>query len=141
ANQIVAYLAVFGASIALAGMFPERWPAVVGGITMAATVISGYALLVKVFPATFDASDTVGRLGAPFDYWNATGLIAALGLPACLWAGARRDRSRAGRALAPPAITVLLTVGVLSYSRSAILATLAGVGLWFALVPLRLRGA
>jgi Tfp pilus assembly protein PilF len=140
-NQIVAYLAVFGGSIALARLFPERWPAVLGGIAVAATVISGYALLVKVFPATFDANDTVGRLGAPFDYWNASGLIAALGLPACLWGGARRERARALRALAPPAIAILGTVIVLSYSRGALLAAVIGLACWFIAVPLRLRGA
>ena len=141
ANQIVSYLAVFAGAILLARLFPARWPALLGAIAFVATVISGYALLVKVFPATFDASDTVGRLGAPFDYWNATGLIAALGLPACLWAGARRERTRALRALAPPAIAVLSTVIVLSYSRGALLAALIGLIVWFGLVPLRLRGA
>jgi hypothetical protein len=141
ANQIVAYLAVFGASVALARQFGEHWPAVVGGIAVAATVISAYALLVKVFPATFNASDTSGRLGAPFDYWNATGLIAALGLPACLWAGARRERARALRALAAPAIAALGTVIVLSYSRGALVAAVIGLVCWFVAVPLRLRAA
>jgi hypothetical protein len=140
-NQIVAYLAVFGGSIALARLFPERWSAVLGGIAVTATAVSGYALLVKVFPATFNASDNVGRLGAPFDYWNATGLIAALGLPPCLWGGARRERARALRALAPPAIAILGTVVVLSYSRGALLAAVIGLACWFIAVPLRLRGA
>ena len=48
---------------------------------------------------------------------------------------------RRSRALAPPAIAVLVTVVVLSYSRSAVLASVAGLALWFAVVPLRLRGA
>ncbi|HEY2768928.1 MAG TPA: O-antigen ligase family protein [Solirubrobacteraceae bacterium] len=141
ANQIASYLAVFGGAIILARLFSERWPALVGAIAVLTAVIAGYALLVKVFPTTFDASDTVGRLGAPFDYWNATGLIAALGLPTCLWAGARRDRGRALRGLAPPAIAVLGTVIILSYSRGALLAAVVGLICWFALVPLRLRGA
>lgn len=141
ANQIASYLAVFGGAIVLARLFSERWPALVGGIALLTTVIAGYALLVKVFPAAFDSSDTVGRLGAPFDYWNATGLIAALGLPACLWAGARHERARALRGLAPPAIAVLGTVIILSYSRGALLAAVIGLICWFALVPLRLRAA
>jgi hypothetical protein len=141
ASQIVSYLAVFGGAIILARLFGERWPALVGGIAVLTTVIAGYALLAKVFPATFDSSDTVGRLGAPFDYWNATGLIAALGVPACLWAGARRERARALRGLAPPAIAVLGTVIILSYSRGALLAAVVGLICWFAFVPLRLRGA
>ena len=106
-----------------------------------ATALSAYALLVKVFPATFAPTDSLGRLSAPFGYWNATGLIAALGLPACLWVGARRDAAPALRGLVPPAIAVLVSVVVLSYSRSAVLASIAGLALWFAVVPMRLRGA
>ena len=141
ANRTLSYLAVFGGALALARLLPERWSAVVGAIVVLTTVIGFYALLAKVFPATFDASDTFGRLRVPFDYFNAAGLIAALGLPACLWAGARRARTHALRALAVPAIAVLATVVALSYSRGALLVALLGVAVWFATVPLRLRGA
>jgi hypothetical protein len=141
ANLTLSYLAVFGAGIALARLFPERWAALLGGVGVAAVAVSGYALLVKVFPASLDAQATLGRLRAPFDYWNATGLMAALGLPACLWAGARHAPGRLVRALAPGAIAILVTVVVLSYSRSAVLAALVAGVIWFAFVPLRLRGA
>ncbi len=141
ANRTLSYLAAFAGAIALARLFPERWPGVVGAIALTATLASAYALLVKVFPATLDPQETLGRLVAPLDYWNATGLIGALGLPACLWAGARTDRGRALRVLSVPAFALCVTVVVLSYSRSALLATVIGVGCWFAFVPLRLRGA
>jgi hypothetical protein len=141
AGRTVSYLAVFGSGIALARLAPARWPGLLGAIAATATVLAGYALLVKVFPSTLDPADTFGRLRAPFDYFNATGLIGALGLPACLWSGARRDRARALRAAAVPAIAILATATVLSYSRGALLAALAGLVLWFAVVPLRLRGA
>ncbi len=141
ANRTLSYLAVFGGGAALARLWPARWPALVGAIAMLATVISGYALLVKVFPATLDPSDPFGRLRAPFEYWNATGLLAALGLAPCLWAGARPMRARWPRALAVPAISILLTVIVLSYSRGALLVAVVGLAFWFATVPMRLRGA
>jgi hypothetical protein len=141
ANRTLAYLAVFATGLALARLLPERWAAVVGGVAIAATVVSGWALLVKVFPGTLDAGDVFGRLRAPFGYWNATGLMAALGLPACVWIGARREGGRITRALSPPAIAVLVTVIMLSYSRSALVAAVIGVGVWFCIVPLRLRGA
>lgn len=141
ANRTLAYLAVFGVGIAVARVFPERWPALLGAVALLTVVISGYALLVKVFPATFAPTDSLGRLSAPFGYWNATGLIAALGLPPVLWLGARRGGPPALRAAAPPAIALLVSVVVLSYSRSAVLAAVAGSALWFAVVPLRLRGA
>jgi O-Antigen ligase len=139
ANQALAYLAAFAGAVALARLAPGRWRALVGALAVLATVLSGYALLVKVFPGTLDAGDTLGRLQAPFGYWNVTGLIAALGLPPCLWAGARRDRGRALRALTVPAVGLLISVIVLSYSRSAVLVALIGLGIWLAIVPLRLR--
>ena len=100
----------------------------------------GYALLAKVFPATLNAGDHYGRLRVPFSYWNATGLMAALGLPACLWAGARpgrrprgssarRSRDR-GAAHGPDAVLLARRADRRASSVSAC---------WFALVPLRLR--
>ena len=141
ANRTLAYLAAFGAALALARLVPARWRAVVGAVGGVAVVVCGYALLAKVFPATLNAGDTLGRLRVPFSYWNATGLMAALGLPACLWAGARSDAGRALRALSVPAIAVLATVLILSYSRGALIAAVIGLGCWFALVSLRLRAA
>jgi O-Antigen ligase len=141
ANRTVSYLAVFAGALALARLFPERWPAIVSGVALVAVALSAYALLVKVFPATFDPQGSLVRLHTPFDYWNATGLMAVLGLPGCLWAGARRRRPRIVGALVVPSIAILLTVVILSYSRSALLAAVVATGCWFALVPLRLRGA
>jgi hypothetical protein len=141
AGRTASYLAAFGGALALARFVPARWPAVVGAIAAVAALISLFALLVKVFPETLDPNETFGRLRAPFDYFNATGLIGALGLPACLWAGARREPTRVLRALSVPAIAILGTVIVLSYSRGALLVTVLGVAVWFAVVPLRLRGA
>ena len=144
ANQMLAYLATFAGAAALARLAPRRWPALVGAIALTMTALAGWALLVKVFPATLASGNTYGRLLAPYGYWNAVGLSAALGLPCCLWLGARRSARRgdAGRrlaGLAAPAIGVLISVIVLSYSRSADLAAAVVVGLWLAFVPLRLR--
>lgn len=140
-NRSVSYLAAFAGAIALVRLIPGRWRGVIGAVAAATTLLSAYALLVKVFPGTFDATDPVGRIKAPFDYWNATGLMAAMGLPACLWCGARREGSAVARALTVPAVAILLTALILSYSRSALAAAIVGLGLWFALVPLRLRAA
>ena len=113
----------------------------IGGIATAATVVCGYALLAKVFPATFDPLDTLGRLSLPLGYWNAIGLIAALGIPACLWAGSRRDHAPWLRALSVPAIAILIAALVLSYSRGALAAAVIGSGVWFVFAPVRLRAA
>ena len=139
ANRTLSYLAAFGAAVALARLAPARWPALVWAVGTVAVVTCGYALLAKVFPATLNAGDPLGRLRVPFSYWNATGLMAGLGLPACLWAGARPAVSRWLRALTVPAIAVLVTVLMLSYSRGALIAVVIGLACWFVFVPFRLR--
>ena len=139
ANQLVAYFAAFAGAAALARTAPERWPGLVGGIAAGATVLCVWSLLAKVFPASLDPSNTRGRLLEPFGYWNAIGVVAALGLPACLWAGTRPSAPRLQRVICPPALTLGLTVVVLSYSRSAVLSAIVGCGLWLVLAPRRLR--
>src|SRR5207248_1907993 len=115
ANRTLSYLGAFAGAAALAKLAPDRWRAIVRAIGLFATALSAYALLVKVFPGTFDRTDSLGRLHAPFGYWNATGLVAAMGLPACLWAGTRSDASRVLGALSVPAIAILWITLVLSY--------------------------
>ncbi|MHB8658443.1 MAG: O-antigen ligase family protein [Solirubrobacteraceae bacterium] len=141
AGRTLSYLAAFAAAAALARVWPARWRALIGGVTLFAVLLSAYALLVKVVPGALDPHDTLGRLKAPFDYWNATGLLAALALPGCLWVGSRRTPGRVLRALSLPASAVCIAVVVLSYSRSAVLAAVAGVAVWLLWVPLRLRSA
>jgi hypothetical protein len=141
ATQTLAYLAVFAGAAAMARLYPERWPAVVIAVGAATVLLSGYALLVKVFPASLDAGDALGRLQSPFGYWNAIGVAAALGIVPCLWAGARRSSGRILPAVAVPGLALLISVVVLSFSRSAVLAGVLGAACWFALAPLRLRSA
>ena len=141
AGLMFAYSAVFGAAVALARAAPARWPAVIGGVTLAAVVVCGYALLTKVFPSWLDAHDIYARLQAPYGYWNATGLTAAIGVIGCIWLGARRQGHALLSALAYPAIGLLIVTLMLAYSRGALVALVVGLALWFAVVPLRLRGA
>ncbi len=141
AGLMFAYSAVFGAAVALARAAPGRWPAILGGVTLAAVIVCGYALLTKVFPARLDAHDIYARLQAPYGYWNATGLTAAMGVIGCMWLGARRSGHALLSALAYPAIGLLLLTLMLAYSRGALFALALGLALWFCIVPLRLRGA
>jgi O-Antigen ligase/Tetratricopeptide repeat len=141
AGRMLAYSGFFGASVLLAGAFPARWRAVLGGVTLAAVVVCGYALLTKVFPDQLDASDIYARLRAPYSYWNAIGLTAAMGAIGCMWLGARRAGHALLSALAYPAMGLLLLTLMLAYSRGALAALALGLALWFCIVPLRLRGA
>lgn len=140
-GRMLAYTLVFAAAVGLARGAPERWVAVIGSVTLAALVVCVYALLTKVFPAQLDAGDIYARLRAPYDYWNATGLTAAMGLIGCLWLGARRGGHALVRAAAYPAMGLLMVTLMLAYSRGALAAALIGVALWMCVVPLRLRGA
>ncbi len=141
ANQLLAYLSVFAGAVALGRIAPARWPALIGGLATAAAALCAWSLLAKVFPATLAPDNTFGRLLAPFGYWNAIGVSGALGLAPALWAGSRRAPGVILRGLSAPAITLMISVIVLSYSRSAVLAGVIGVGCWMAFVPLRLRSA
>ena len=106
-----------------------------GGITLAAVVVCGYALLTKVLPGQLDASDVYARLRAPYDYWNAIGLTAAMGVICCLWLGARRTGHAVLSALAYPAMGLMLVTLMLAYSRGALVALAVGLALWFCIVP------
>ena len=64
-----------------------------------------------------------------------------MGIVGCLWLGARRDGQPALNALAYPATGLCVVTMMLAYSRGALLALAIGLALWFAMVPLRLRGA
>ncbi|MDQ6811317.1 MAG: O-antigen ligase family protein, partial [Actinomycetota bacterium] len=141
AGRMFAYSGVFGASVALAGVTRARWPALLGGVILAAAVVCGYALLTKVFPDQLDAGDVYARLRAPYSYWNAIGLTAAMGAIGCLWLGARRSGHALLSALAYPLMGLMLVTLMLAYSRGALVALLVGLTLWFVIVPLRLRGA
>jgi hypothetical protein len=141
ASRTFAYLATFAGGIALVRLAPGRWAAVLNGISLACLLVCGWALLTKIFPGALAADETYARLREPFGYWNAVGLMAALGVPPLLWLAARRSGHPAANALAWPALGLMFTTIMLSYSRGSLLALLLGLALWFAVVPLRLRGA
>lgn len=141
ANRTLTYATVFAAAAALAHAVPGRWNAVLGALTLSAIVISAYAVLTKVMPDALNPGEIYSRLSEPFGYWNSVGLMAALGIPGCLWFGARRWGHQAVGALAYPALGLLVLTIMLAYSRGALAAAALGVAFWFATVPLRLRGA
>ena len=64
-----------------------------------------------------------------------------MGAIGCMWLGARRAGHALLSALAYPALGLLLLTLILAYSRGSLAALMIGLLLWFAVVPLRLRGA
>ncbi|MDX6642557.1 MAG: hypothetical protein QOD76_519, partial [Solirubrobacteraceae bacterium] len=141
ANRMLAYLAAFAGAVALARLVPWRWSSLTYAVMLACAVVCGYALATKVFPASLNPDETYARLREPFGYWNAVGVTSALAVPPLIWLGARREGHRVARSLAYAALGPLLVCLMLAYSRGALLAMAVGCGFWFAVVPLRLRGA
>ena len=141
ANRTITAFAMLATGVALVRLVPDRWRALLGGVLVAALLVSGFALLTKIFPSWLAEDETYGRLREPFEYWNAVGLTAAMGLPPAIWLGARRDGHAGLAALAYPAAGVLLLTILLAYSRGSILAAGIGLAVWFAVTPLRLRSA
>ncbi len=140
-SRALAWAAAFAIGVVLARIAGAWWEALLAAVVISAFVICGYALLTKIFPGTFAENEIYARLREPYDYWNAVGLTAALAVAPCLWLGARRTGHSAVNALAYPVMTVLLLTMLLAYSRGALLAAVVGGAFWFAVVPLRLRGA
>ena len=140
ANRTLSYLAAFGGGIALVRLAPERWSGVLGATLLACTIVSVYALTTKVFPGALAPDETYARLREPFGYWNAVGLMAALGIPGCLWLGrGARATRRSTRSPTRPAASCSSrscwpTRAARCWPRSW------AARFWFAVVPLRLRG-
>ncbi len=141
ANLVLAYAITFIAAVRVARLWPERWPALLGGVLLAGTIVCIAALATKVFPASLAATEIYSRLQGPFQYWNATGLLAAMTVPPALWLGSRRRGHAALNALAFPTLGLALVTLLLAYSRGALLALAIGLVVYFTAIPLRLRGA
>ena len=139
ANRALAYAFVFTAAVAAGNLFPGSLRGVLSGITLAAVVIVGYGLASRVWPESLGELEFYARLGQPFGYWNAVGVIAAIGLVGTVWFGTRRDVPARFAALAAPAGVLVITALLLTYSRSGLLAAAVVVALWLFVVPLRLR--
>jgi hypothetical protein len=139
AGRTLAYLAAFAGAVALARLAPDGAIAVARAVVLAAVAVCAYGLAARVWPASFDEVAFSGRIGQPFDYWNALAGMAALGVVPALWLGARRGGSALGRALAFPATGLLIATLLIAQSRGALAGAAVGCALWLAIVPLRLR--
>jgi hypothetical protein len=137
-NRTLAYVGAFAAGIAAVRLAPARWEPVLYGVLLALTVVSLYGLLTKVAPGWLAEDEIYGRLREPYGYWNAVGITAAMGIPLCLWLGTRPGPVLPA-ALAPALLGLLMVTMLLSFSRGSILAALAAVAIWLAVVPQRLK--
>ena len=136
-ERLVLYLGFFfAATVLLRGAGVRRWlePALVLG----AFVVIAYALAERLLPGAIEltrSKSAAGRLEQPISYWNALGLLGAIGLVLATRVAGDPGRERALRAAAAAA-GVALGLGVyLSFSRGALAAVAAGVLFLVALAP------
>jgi hypothetical protein len=127
---------LFVATVVLRGPQQRRWlePALVLG----AFVVIAYALSERLLPGLIEfarSESADGRLEQPISYWNALGLLAAIGLVLATRMAGDPERERWMRA-ASAAAGVALGLGVyLSFSRGALAAVAVGVLFLIALAP------
>ena len=113
-------------------------PRIAGGVLAAAGVVAGYALATRLFPDRFGYDLETGyQLARPLGYWNALGLLAALGIVLAL-AFAETD-ARALRVAAAALLPILATTLYFTFSRGALVALAVGLATTVAVHPRRLR--
>jgi hypothetical protein len=138
-GRTFAYLALFCAAVAAGRVAPRAAPTLLLALLIGAAVPVAFALASRVWPGALAENEVSNRLGQPFDYWNALGSVAAMAVPIAMWLGSRRTGSSTLRMLAYPAMGASILAILLTQSRGAAVAALAGAIVWFVLVPLRLR--
>jgi O-antigen ligase len=138
-NRALLYLLVavaFGlAGPALGGTRRLLW-----AVAVAAVAVCACALVTRLLPEVWsvEAGIEPDRLSYPVTYWNTLGLVAALGLIACLHLTASVRERGVARVLAAAAFPLLATALLLTFSRGAIAAVAVGAVAY--LVVARPRG-
>jgi hypothetical protein len=111
-------------------------------LALGTVAVVGYGVAQRALSDVLTADESVragGRLFTPIGYWNAEGLLAAIGVVLCASVFADRARPAALRVSALAAVP-MLSVGVqLSFSRVAIAAVLGGLLLLALLSPFSTR--
>ena len=100
------------------------------GLLAGIALVCCYALSERLLPGVVDLASSrsaAGRLEQPMTYWNAMGLLAALGLVLAVRGAGDPTRPEWGRTLAAAAAPVTGAVLMLTFSRGAIVAAFAGL--------------
>jgi hypothetical protein len=141
-GKVAAYLGLFALALAAQGRVAMRHA--INGVAAAIAVVGLLAVLYRLHPTWFSATDTDRffpqnrrRLNYPLGYWNALAALMAVGLPLVLQA-AGTARLLATRALAAAAIPVMALCAFLTVSRGGLGMVAVGVFVYLALSPERL---
>lgn len=119
---------VLGVAAVLLIVTRARLSALLSGITAGIAVVCAYALATRLFPERLAHVDdlALNRLARPVGYWNALGLLAAMG--ALLAVGfAARARTPATRGAAAAALVLFVPTLYFTFGRGAWIAFAAGL--------------
>jgi O-antigen ligase len=130
-DRVLLYLAalvLFGA----ARRAPDdlRW--LVRGLAAAALAVCTVALVTRLAPDVWPigANLSENRLSYPVTYWNALGLVAALGVVSCVHLAACGREPRVSRVLAAAAMPILAATLFFTLSRGAMAAAILGLAVY-----------
>jgi hypothetical protein len=130
------YVAGAAAVLLLARRGGSAW--LVGGVLGASAGVAAYALATRLFPDRFGYDFESGfQLARPLGYWNALGILTALGIVLAL--SFAEEGKRAVRIASAALLPVLATTLYFTFSRGALVALAAGLAVTIALHPRRLR--
>lgn len=143
AARLALYLGVF--VISLTAQRPGAFGRSVGAVGAAIVVISGLALLSRLYPDPFPVDPTAsflvggqGRLNYPLDYWNGLATFAAMGVPLMV-AVTTYARKILLQALAAAAVPLLALTAFYTLSRGGAGEIIVAVVVLIALIPRRLQ--
>ncbi|HYM57182.1 MAG TPA: O-antigen ligase family protein [Solirubrobacteraceae bacterium] len=137
AQRVALYAAGLLAAVLLLGAAPR---AVEPSLALGAAVVTGYALAARLLPGLVDQTPSrtaLGRLEQPLTYWNASGALAALGVLLCARLAGDESRPHGVRITAAAGAVPLGLAVTLSFSRGALAALGAGLGVLCLLAPER----
>jgi O-antigen ligase len=122
-------------TLTLTALWPasrHRVRALLGGLTVAIVVIATVAIITRLLPRVWPLAPDVSadRLSYPLTYWNADGLLFAIGIIGALqFACSARERLSV-RVLATAALPLLATTLYFTLSRGSIAVLIIGAGLF-----------
>jgi hypothetical protein len=130
-QRVLVYVAAASVAVLLARR--RSVPQLVGGVLAGITLISTYGLATRLFPNRIGSFDPIAgyRLEEPVGYWNALGILAAIGALLALGLAARA-LAPWRRALAGASLAILLPTLYFTYSRGSWVAL--GVGVLIAII-------
>lgn len=139
-DRVLLYVLVL-LGFASARRTPARLRWLVYGLAAAAAVVCLAGLVTRVAPDVWPIADNLfdGRLSYPLTYWNALGLLAAIGCVLSTHLAASEREPAAVRVAGSAVLPLLAAALVLTFSRSGIAVALGGVIAY--LVVARPRGA